>query len=476
MTILKVGKSIFRMSVEKALSIARPGDIIQLAPGKYKLNTVINNAITFEAEQADGAVVLTGLLVINNTSCIFKKIEFECSVSNDSLIVAKQSHLMFEHCYFYGTKVTLATAILLTSSSLTAYYCSFSGISSNAIRATDASKIIIYNSVFKDLKDSSAIYLNSSQLNIKDTCFIDIATNTINAIGESHIKTLDCEWQVSKAPALYLNPKVTAEIIGCIFKSNSTAIFAQQASLTLKSCDFMNIDDSNVINIKPSATINHLFKGMEHSSVIEIEDSHLHLQDSRFIAIPIHAIESIGHSHITARDCLWQIHNMPVLYLHPEGTAEITNSIFKGSNAMICVQQASLTLKSCEFIDITFSTPIKATQNSQIIINRCGFKNIQNFNAINAETNCSVKITESHFNGKVLTDELSIYINAEELAAKSSIDSEIDSGDLWFLNNDTVEKLQANFDRQYNFVNDGWDQKTDLDLANKIEGAIPYKK
>ncbi|TXD98119.1 right-handed parallel beta-helix repeat-containing protein [Psychrobacter frigidicola] len=235
MKVLKVGKSIFKMSLEKALSTAGTEDTIQLAPGRYNLDTVINRGITFEAEFPDSSVVITGTLSINNTSCIFKNITFECSARDKNLIVANQSNLMFEHCSFYGNHIELARAIFLTKSNLTVYCCSFSGISSNAIKAMKSSKVAVYKSIFKDLKDSSAIYMESSQLDIQDCRFINITTNAVNAIGKSDIKARDCEWEVTKAPALYLNPKVTVEITDSVFKSSNTVIFAQQATLIIAS-------------------------------------------------------------------------------------------------------------------------------------------------------------------------------------------------------------------------------------------------
>ena len=138
----------------------------------------------------------------------------------------------------------------------------------------------------------------------------------------------------------------------------------------------MNIDDGTVIDTIPPTIINHLFKGLNHSSVIEIEDSKLDMQGNRFINIAIYAIESIGRSHITAQGCLWHVNNMAVLYLHPTGMAEISNSVFKGSNATIVTQQATLVLNHCEFIDINAANPVKATQNSQITLNDCRLNGI----------------------------------------------------------------------------------------------------
>lgn len=390
MKILKVGKSIFSMTIEKALSMASKGDTIKLAAGKYVLNTVINNGITFEAEFADKAVVFTGVLTINDTNCIFKNIEFECNIPDKNLITANQSNLMFEHCSFYGNHMELARAVFLNESNLTAYHSSFFNITSNAIKAVKSSTLMIYNSVFEDLKDSSAIYLEDSQLDIQDSVFINVATNGINAIGQSHIRARDCEWQGhgTQAPALYLNPTVSAEITSSIFKSINTVIFAQQATIILKSCVFMDIDDTHKGSAKQAQPpiINHLFKNMDYYSVIELQNSRLEMQGSRFINIAIHGIESIGQSHITARDCTWQMNDMPVLYLHPQGSAEITSSVFKGSNAIICVQQAALVLTSCEFIGISDNYAVRVKKTGRLSIIDCMFKAIANFPAVKVES------------------------------------------------------------------------------------------
>lgn len=496
MAVLKVGNGLFRMTIDKALSIAKAGDTIQLAAGKYQINTQVSKALTFESERTESAVVLTGSLIINHTSCVFKNIEFECGVRDNNMIVAKQSHVMFEHCYFYGNETKLARAILLTGSSLTVYYCAFSRLSSNAIRANISSKVMVHNSIFKDLKDTSAIYLHSSQLDMKDSCFIDIATNSINAIGNCHIKAVDCEWEVTQAPALYLNPTVVADISHSVFKGSSTAIFGQKAALILDGCEFRNLDGNVIGKAKPAAIINHLFKGMGHSSVIEIEDSKLDIKSSRFIDIPIHAIESIGRSEVIAQECLWHVNNMPVLYLHPTGSAQITNSVLKGSNAIICVQQAALTLIGCELIGIADnhavrvkengrlvvkdcmfrdvanfsavkvenafldmsqsrfinikSRPINITQNSQVTIEECHFDDISYDDAIFTEADSSITVTESYVNGKILKN-TSLNQNKStrlsEQVPENSRQSAHDCGDAWFSNNDTVEKLQANIER-----------------------------
>lgn len=496
MSVIKVGNSLFKMTINKALSIARSGDVIRLAAGKYQIKSVINKSLTFEPDQEGSVVVLTGSMTIDKANCVFKNIELECNISDQSLIVAKQSNLMFEHCYFYGTQVTLARAISLTASSLTAYYCSFSALNSNAIKASDSSKIRIYNSIFKDLQDSSAIYLYSSQLDIKETSFINIAANAINAIGLSHINAADCEWQVTQSPALYLNPTVKAKITHSVFKCRSTAIVGQKATLDLQFCDFKNLDSDATINSKPATVVNHLFKGMNHSSVIEIENSELNMQTNHFINIPIHAIEAIGCSRINAQDCLWQVNNMAVLYLHPTGSAVITNSILKGRNAIICVQEANLTLEGCELVGITdnhtvkvkqegqlviinclfkeianFSTvkvesaslelrqsrfshiqtnAVKAIQNSRMIIDNCQFEHISQSDAVCVESNSQAKITNSYIDNKVIAHNSLIPVGRKQrsdLIKGISVPSEISRGDLWFLDNETVDKLQTNLDR-----------------------------
>lgn len=585
MQVLKVGKDIFKMSISKALSIARAGDIIKLAAGKYHITTVMNHAIAFEPEIADSSVVISGSLTINNTSCTFKNIKLECSVSDQSLITANQSNITFEHCSFYGNQSERARAVFLTESNLTVSYCSFLNISSNAIKAIKSSKIMISQSIFKDLKDSSAIYMESSCLDIQNSRFIAVATNAINAIGNSHIKAHNCAWQLTQAPALYLNPKVsaeitnsifdgsitaiftqqaalilkscdftnraktsrptpqpsseltitdnlfidmvqtsviklessqldmqdsrfidvaitaitasgqtninardckwqmtqapalflhsevTAEIISSIFKGNNATILAQQATLTLTSCEFMSVTDTSTIKVKKSSQLtvtDCLFKDMAHFAVIEIESSQLEITGSLFMDIATTAILASGQSNINARACTWQVTQASALLLHPKVSAEIASSTFKGSNATIVTQQATLTLTSCEFIDISASNPVEATQNSQVTIDHCRFENIQNFYAVYAEANSNIKVTDSRFNGNPFIGYSSSQSKIEfisDLILDDSEYSEADGGDVLFLNNDFVDSAELTFDDDQHIDTNA--NKSNDDLLNR---------
>ncbi|TXD98120.1 right-handed parallel beta-helix repeat-containing protein [Psychrobacter frigidicola] len=325
------------------------------------------------------------------------------------------------------------------------------GITENPlVKAKPSKQLPITNHLFKDMAHSSVLELDNSQLDMQSSRFIDIEIHAIESIGHSHIKARECTWYVNNMPVLYLHPEGNVEITHSIFEGSNAIICVQEATLVLKSCEFMGINENHPIRVKQNGVlsiIDCVFKDIANFPAIKVESSHLEMLSCRFIDIICNGLHVDGNSHITANNCIWQVTQNRAIVLYPQVTAEITNSVFKGSNASIFTQQAKLTLKSCEFVDISEANPIKATQHSQITIVSCNFNNIKNFHAFYTEDSSRNQIIDSCFNGNALVDRSAEYSKSQtidEPILDSSRCSEMSEGDLWFLNNDSVEKLHAN--------------------------------
>ena len=334
MRVIKAGNGLFKANLSSALILARAGDIVKISAGHYALDTTINSAITLEPEDSGSKVVITGCLSINNTSCTIKNIEFQGSATGK-----------------------------------------------NQIKVANNSQVTITDCVFKDMSNKPVIHLVDSQIDISSSRFLNITTNAIKAQGQSNIKARDCNWQVSKFVAIYLQTEVKAEIVSSIFSGGKSTVYAEQSTLTLNACEFIDITEGNPIQAKQNSQVTIIdcfFKDMSNSPVIHLVDSQLDISSSRFLNITTNAIKAQGQSNIKARDCNWQVSKFVAIYLQTEVKAEIVSSIFSGGKSTVYAEQSTLTLNACEFIDITEGNPIQAKQNSQVTIIDCFFKDMSN--------------------------------------------------------------------------------------------------
>ena len=448
MRVIKAGNGLFKANLSSALILARAGDIIKISAGHYVIDTTINSAITLEPEDSGSKVVITGCLSINNTSCTIKNIEFQGSATGKNLIEAiknsqvtitdcvfkdmfnkpviylvdsqldisssrflnittnainaqGQSNIIARDCnwqvskfpaiylhpkvkaeivssIFTGGKSTLYTE----QATLTLNACEFIDITEEVpVYATQNSQVTIIDCIFKDMFNKPVIYLVDSQLDISSSRFLNITTNAINAQGQSNIIARDCNWQVSKYIAIYLHPKVKAEIVSSTFSGGKSTVYAEQATLTLNACEFRDITDTASVHAKQNSQVTIIdcfFKDMSNSPVISLVDSKLDIYSSRFIDITTNAIKAQGQSNIIARDCNWQVSKYIAIYLHPKVKAEIVSSTFSGGKSTVYAEQATLTLNACEFRDITDTASVHAKQNSQVTIIDCFFKDMSN--------------------------------------------------------------------------------------------------
>ncbi len=400
MKVIKAGNGIFKTSIERALSIACAGDIISLAPGRYNMNSSINQALTFESEDANNPAVILGSLTIKDKRCTFKNLVFECNLADKNLIIANQN------------------------SELVIVNCSFKGVG----------------------KHFPPIWLTDSQLSINNSQFINITTNAIKARGKSNIKADNCEWQVSEYPAIYLQPEAAAEIKNSRFKGSRSTVSTEQATLILTDCEFVEITEGNVINASQNSdvTVNScLFKGKADFPVIFLSDSKLNINSSHFFDIKTNAISSTGKSSVKADSCEWQVSEHAAIYLQSEAVAEIKNSRFKGSCSTVNIEKTTLILTACEFSDITESNPINAIHHSQVTVSQCSFKGMNNSPAIFL-SDSKLDMTSSNFldistnaiksvQNSQLTINLCLFKNMANFPSISLLDSTLDINSSKFL-------------------------------------------
>ena len=340
MSVFEVGHGLFKVTLEKALSTARSGDTIYLLPGEYHVNASIDQHITFESKNASNPATITGWLGIKNANCTFKNVVLKKNLSDQHLIVASQN-----------------------------------------------SRLILIGCVVKDVHNYPAISLIDSRLEIDHCSFLDITSNGIIASGKSVFIANDCEFQTTGFPAIALHAEVVAEINRTYFKGGSASIYAQQAVFTVIGCEFVSITESSPINASQNSEVtikDCIFKEMFNSPAIYLIDSKLTASASQFSETTTNAINASGKSIVIANDCNFQVdgEQFPAIILRSQVTGQINRSRFSGTRANIDIQNTILTVVGCEFIGITDSNPINASQNSQLTLRDCLFDDVTNSPAI----------------------------------------------------------------------------------------------
>ena len=340
MQAFEVGHGLFKITLEKALSTARSGDIIYLLPGEYHVNASIDQDITFESKNPGNPAAITGCLRITNAKCSFKNLVLKNNLSDQHLIVASQS-----------------------------------------------SQLILKECVVRDVHNYPALSLIDSMLDINHCSFLDITSNGIIASGKSVVIANSCEFKTTGFPAIALHAEVVAEINHTHFIGGSASIYAQQAVFTVVGCEFVSITESSPINASQNSDVtikDCVFKALFNSPAIYLIDSKLSLSTTQFFEITTNVINASGKSVVIANDCSFQrdADQFPAIYLQAHVTGEINRSRFIGTRASIDLVNAVLTVVGCEFVGVIDSNPINASQNSQLTLRDCLFDNVTNSPAL----------------------------------------------------------------------------------------------
>ena len=352
MAIIKVGSSLFKSTLDKALQSAKDGDSLVLDTGEHRISPnallplkIHNKRLTITGDKSSNRPSIVGSWIIENSHITFENIiiKTDNQLSQDNnFFNARNSTISLDRCGIDGASANFNHSITLTFERSTVNLMS-SNIQNNVILfAKNSSQLIINHTTIRNCHKNPAVYCDASKLVLQDSQFSDCQSNGVKLKNQA-------DAQISQAS---------------FTKFTNAAVACDASKLVLQDSQFSDCQSNGVyaLNQADAQIVKATFTGFNTRPAVACDASKLVLQDSQF------------------SDCQGNGVN-----LKNQADAQISQASFtKFTNAVVACDASKLVLQDSQFSDCQ-SSGVYALNQGTVNINYSTFEKIHGNFALFAE-------------------------------------------------------------------------------------------
>ena len=380
MAVIEVKKSLFgKIALTDALSKARFGDTILIAPGTYdcgvielSLNGIYLKATSFEQVTINGRFDIKGtahlenLILFSSDSNAINVLEggsislVNCSMSsagenptvwagkracvsmmncrihdslNNGMYVLAGGHAELTSCELWGCGFPVVCA-QGPDTAVTLRDCLIRDTKQNGMWATEQAHVVVENSEFRGCEYPALMFDTGAQCVLRQTRIHDTPNSGFWVRGAGHVELVDCE------------------LWGC----GGTAIYVQDPSTTatLKDCLIRDTEQNGIWAAEQAHVVveNSEFKGCEYPALVFDTGAQGVVRKSRIHDTTNHGFWVRGAGHAELVDCeLWGCGGTAICVQDPITTATLKDCLIRDTKqyGIWATEQAHIVVENSEF-------------------------------------------------------------------------------------------------------------------------------
>ncbi|MFC9915057.1 right-handed parallel beta-helix repeat-containing protein [Streptomyces sp. NPDC127197] len=210
----------------EALSRARSGAVISVAPGQYPENLVVTTRVTITAEEARGSVHICppegSALILKADSMMMTDIVLRGRDEEVPVVAALRGQLAMDGCEITGAAWTAVLA--RDNGALAMRDCRVSNPRGAGIVDTSGRASTIESTVVEHLGTSGVVLSDQSHATVRGCTIRDARGNGVLANGSAAGSVEDCDISSTDKPALALEENSTTRVLRTVVHDTSTGV------------------------------------------------------------------------------------------------------------------------------------------------------------------------------------------------------------------------------------------------------------
>lgn len=218
----------------EALSRARSGALISVAPGQYPENLVITSRVTIVAEQARGTVHICppegSAVVLKADSMMMTDLVLRGRDEEVPVVAAVRGQLAMDGCEITGAAWTAVLA--RDSGTLAMRDCRVSNPRGAGVVDTSSQESSVESCVIEHLGSSGIVLGEQSRITVRGCSIRDARGNGVLAGGTAQGLVEDCDISSTDKPAIALEENSTTRVLRTVVHDTSTGVHLSSAART----------------------------------------------------------------------------------------------------------------------------------------------------------------------------------------------------------------------------------------------------
>ncbi|WP_432041990.1 right-handed parallel beta-helix repeat-containing protein [Streptomyces cadmiisoli] len=216
----------------EALSRARSGAVISVAPGQYPENLVITTRVTIAAEQARGTVHICppegSAVVLKADAMMMTDLVLRGRDENVPVVAVLRGQLALDGCEISGAAWTAVLA--RDSGALAMRDCRVSNPGGAGVVDTSGEESSVESSVIENLGTSGIVLSEQSSMVVRGCSIRDARGNGVLANGSARGSVEDCDISSTDKPAIALEEQSSTRILRTVVHDTSTGVQLSSAA------------------------------------------------------------------------------------------------------------------------------------------------------------------------------------------------------------------------------------------------------
>ncbi|MEV5384460.1 right-handed parallel beta-helix repeat-containing protein [Streptomyces sp. NPDC052721] len=216
----------------EALSRARSGAVISVAPGQYPENLVITTRVTIASEQARGTVHICpaegSAVVLKADAMMMTDLVLRGRDENVPVVAALRGQLAMDGCEVTGAAWTAVLA--RDGGALAMRDCRVSNPRGAGIVDTSGQESSVESSTIEHLGTSGIVLTEQSCITVRGCTIRDARGNGVLASGSARGSVEDCDISSTDKPAIALEEQSTTRVLRTVVHDTSSGVQLSSAA------------------------------------------------------------------------------------------------------------------------------------------------------------------------------------------------------------------------------------------------------
>ncbi|MEV1066438.1 right-handed parallel beta-helix repeat-containing protein [Streptomyces sp. NPDC050263] len=210
----------------EALSRARSGAVISVAPGQYPENLVITTRVTIAAEQARGTVHICppdgSAVVLKADAMMMTDLVLRGRDEDVPVVAALRGQLAMDGCEITGAAWT--AVLTRDTGALAMRDCRISNPRGAGVVDTSGQESSVESSTIEHLGTTGIVLTDQSRITVRGCSIRDARGNGVLASGSAQGSVEDCDISSTDKPAIALEEHSTTRVLRTVVHDTSTGV------------------------------------------------------------------------------------------------------------------------------------------------------------------------------------------------------------------------------------------------------------